>query len=219
MADDQGQPLTSVLLLPAAKMTRNGDKSITKQERELLRLIADADDAGDPMGTADLMEACGVSRKQPGSFYRMVKHLKEECRFVEKGDKKTSPFTIAPAGRRALEGATAPRETAAPEPDSPWEIAEAISDGEPVVIPAAEVPDTLPAEVPMSEYTALDGYGDDWGPPPDMPLAPDEESPPMAEPGAGDGGAEPEPEPGPSAAQSVVDRLRARKELERAAAD
>lgn len=217
MADDQGQPLTSVLLLTAAKMTRNGDKSITKQERELLRLIADADDAGDPMGTAELMEACGVSRKQPGSFYRMVKHLKEECRYVEKGEKKTSPFTITPAGRRALEGAQAPRE-AAPEPDSPWEIAETISTGEAAVIPADEVPETIPVEPPLSTYTALAGYDDD-APPPEEPHALDEEPPLMAEPEAGAGEAEREPEPGPSVAQGMAERLKARKGGQRAAAD
>lgn len=205
MADDKGQPLTSVVLLPAAKMTRERDLSITKQERELLRLVADADDAGDPMGTADLMEACGVSRKQPGSFYRMVKHLKEDCRYIEKGDKKTSPFSITPAGRRALEAATAPRELA-PEPESPWEIAQTIGDGETAVVPAGEVPNTLPPELPPSTYTALDGYDEE-------PLP--EEPPPWA----GDGGAEPEPEPGPSAAQGLAERLRARKGEQRAAAD
>lgn len=212
VVDDQGQPLTSVLVLPARKITRVGSMAITKAERDLLRLIADADDAGEPMGTADLMEAVGVSRKQPGSFYRMVKHLKEDCRYIEKGERARSPFTVTAAGRRALEGADLAKEAAAPEPDTPWEIALSLDGPPSPAIAPPTIADALGPE-PGRDYAAIEGYDD--VPPPDEPPTP-------AGPWAGDGGSvSEEPEPGPTVAQGVYERLLARKEAssERAAAD
>jgi hypothetical protein len=204
MVDDQGKALTSVVLLPAAKVTRR-DRAITKQERELLALIVDAEAAGEPIGTADLMEACGVNRKQPGSFYRMVKHLKEDCGYIEKGDRKSAPFTATDAGRRVLTGAAIARE-AEPDVDTPWEIAASIEDGVPTPVALPTPADRRGPDLGPG-YAGVEGY--------DAPL-PEE---PPAELWAGDGGAEPEPEPGPSVAQGLYERLSARKGATRAAAD
>lgn len=208
VVDDQGQPLTSVVLLPAQRTSRE-DMTITKAERDLLRMIADADAAGEPLTTAELMESSGYTRKTAGPFYRMLRHLKETCRYIEKATERArSPFTPTAAGKRVLAAEHLVRQTN-PIVASPWEIAVSL-DGSSTT-PAPPRPREHPAQEATS-YTAVDGYDDI--PAPDAPSA-------DAPPWAGDGGTEwePEPEPGPRVVPAMVARIAALNGRERHAAD
>jgi hypothetical protein len=158
--DDRGEQMTSVVLLPAAKIIRERHE-ITKAERDVLRLIVDAEDAGEPIITSDLMESAGYKRHNAGPFYRMLKHLKDECGYIEKGDKARSPYTALAAGRKALTTPLADR-NAENGADSWWDIAPKIAtntSGSKVIL--EEIATTMLPDIATTSETHSNAADDD----------------------------------------------------------
>jgi hypothetical protein len=190
MADDRGEPVEGVVLLPLRQTLPRAANDLTPQARDILQRIADAQDAGSAATASDLQTEAAKNGISTSSLFRILARLKNEANFIEKASEaKSSPYMVTTAGRKALAAEESPLTAKAAEVDTAaWDIAATLA---PADAPATFLP---VEEIDPSPYTAPDGYDDLPPPPDDAPTW--EEAPPE----------------GPSQAQGVAERLRARQQ-------
>jgi DNA-binding MarR family transcriptional regulator len=96
VADEEGQPVQSCVILPADRILRGNQ--LNSSEIKMLKALLDMTDADDGAKTSDLQKTLDLTS---ASFYRTLKRLRN-LGLADKGEKQNAPLTITNIGRQRL---------------------------------------------------------------------------------------------------------------------
>ena len=96
VADEEGQPIQSCVILPADRIFRGNQ--LNSSEIKMLKALLDMTDADDGAKTSDLQKTLDLTS---ASFYRTLKRLRN-LGLADKGEKQNAPLTITNIGRQRL---------------------------------------------------------------------------------------------------------------------